>query len=80
MADDTNQGNSGAGQQAAGRKPPAVLTVGHFRHRDPLLGFEHDELGVVVKAGEVLTVRPLREHYLQVDPAEFTPLTADDLG
>jgi hypothetical protein len=56
-----------------------VLTVGTFTHHDALLGRDHTVLGVVAKVGEVLTVRPLEARYMQVDPADFTPLSADDV-
>jgi hypothetical protein len=56
-----------------------VLTVGTFIHHDALLGRDHTVLGVVAKVGEALTVRPLEARYVQVDPADFTPLSADDV-
>jgi hypothetical protein len=58
---------------------PAVLTVGHFPHRDRLLGGERERLGVVVAAGDTLEVIPLEHYRVHVDPAEFVPLAADDL-
>jgi hypothetical protein len=58
-----------------------LLTVGHYRRKDPILGFDHDEFGVVTSVGDgILTVRPLREHEHQVDPADFTPLSPDDVA
>ena len=69
--------------QAAGEKRDTKvkrLTVGHFKHRDPILGGEHDRFGVVVEVGDgVLRVRPLAEHSVQVDADGFSPISADDV-
>jgi hypothetical protein len=73
-------GGSGGGHRS---KAPKVdlLTVGHYRRKDPILGGEHDEYGVVVSVGDgVLTVRPLREHEQQVDAGDFTPLAPDEVS
>jgi hypothetical protein len=61
-------------------KAPALLTVGHFRHRDRILGEESDRFGVVVAIGDALQVYPLERYTVSVDPGEFTPLKPDDLG
>jgi hypothetical protein len=64
--------------------PSAVkpLTVGYFTHRDRILGGSHERAGVVVGSDEdgTLHVVPLEHYRVQVDPAEFEPLSADDLA
>lgn len=72
---------AGAEKAKAAQAPKFdVLTVGHFVHRDHILGGEHDRFGVVLKqSGDVLIVRPLADHTMQVDASGFTPLTADDV-
>lgn len=69
-------------EKAPAAKPAkvSVLTVGFFRHRDPILGSELDRAGVVVKVGDRLLVTPLEHYRVEVDPAEFEPLTPDDLA
>jgi hypothetical protein len=58
-----------------------VLSVGYFTHRDHILGGAHERVGVVVAAEDgVLHVAPLEHYRVQVDPAEFEPLTPDDLA
>lgn len=60
---------------------PELLTVGHFRHRDHLLGGVHDRFGVVVAVdGQALTVTPLEGYTLTVDAGEFTALTPADVS
>lgn len=82
---DSSQPNAGDSSQPApassGKRSAKVdvLSVGQFTHRDHLLNREHTGLGVVVKVGDVLTVRPLAGHTVQVDPANFTSLAADDV-
>ena len=63
-------------------KAPAfkVTDVVSYVRRDALLGRDLEELGVVTEVGQQLTVRPLAGHYVQVDPAAASPLSADDVG
>lgn len=72
-----------AAEKAAAAKAPKVdlLTVGHYVWEDPILHTKHDEFAVVTKVdGGTLTVRPLHKHSHTVEAAEFTPLSADDVG
>jgi hypothetical protein len=78
-ADEKAAADKAAAEKAA-KSAPALLTVGHFRHRDHILGGEHDRFGVVVGTGDALEVYPLERYTVQVDPAEFHPLKPDDLG
>jgi hypothetical protein len=58
-----------------------VLSVGYFTHRDGILGGARERVGVVAEVGDgVLHVIPLEHYRVQVDPAEFEPLTPDDLA
>lgn len=82
------QPNPDQGQQgqesssSSNRKAPKVKVtdVVSYVHRDHILGLEHDELGVVTEVGDVLQVRPLAGHYVQVDPADVTVVSADDVS
>lgn len=75
-----NPDQSGTDQPAKSKPAKVeVLTVGHYTHHDALLGREHTAVGVVVATGDVLKVRPLAGHYVQVDPSDFTPLSAGDV-
>jgi hypothetical protein len=75
----SGQGGSGGGRSKSTPKAE-LLTVGHFRQRDHILGGEHDRYGVVTHVRDgVYTVRPLADHEVDVDAAEFTPLTPDDV-
>lgn len=57
-----------------------VLTVGSFTFRDQQTGETTTGVGVVAEVADgVLVVLPLAPHALRVDPAEFTPLAADDV-
>lgn len=85
MSEPTGQqgGDQGSSSGAKSKTTPKVdlLTVGHYQRKDPILGFTHDEYGVVVDVGDgVLTVRPLREHEHQVKAGDFTPLAPDDVA
>lgn len=68
-------------ERPAGKSRPAVevLSVGTFTFHDELLGETVTGVGVVREVGQVLQVRPLAGHYVQVNPADFTPLSADDV-
>jgi hypothetical protein len=86
---DTNSGGgrrraSAAAEGVGAPAAPEVLTVGYFTHRDPILGGSRERLGVVVAVdGDRLHVVPLEHYRVEVDPAEFEPVTtaadADDL-
>jgi hypothetical protein len=70
--------SSGAGRPS-GRQPRRTDVVSYV-HRDHLLGRDIPALGVVVEVGQVLTVRPLAGHYVQVDPADAAVVSADDVS
>lgn len=60
-----------------------VLDVVEYTHHDHILGRPHTGVGVVVRTGadnESIAVRPLAGHHVEVDPADLTPITADDVG
>lgn len=54
-----------------------------YRHQDPVLGVEYDDLGVVLAVpagdGESVVVRPLARVDVYVDPAKVQPISADDV-
>lgn len=78
MGDDQNDNKPAAKASAVKR-----LDVVEFTHRDILTGEDVTQVGVVVRAekGEqTVAVRPLSHHYLEVDQANVTPLSADDVG
>jgi hypothetical protein len=80
---DEQQGGGGRRRASAAAEGvgavPEVLTVGHFTHRDRIFGTERERVGVVVKVGEKLLVAPLDHYRLEVAPADFIPITPDDL-
>lgn len=73
-----------AAEQAAAEQAAAagvdVGTVGAFTRVDPITGGTDAGVGVVVQVANVLFVAPLAGHWVQVDPADFQPLTAADFG
>jgi hypothetical protein len=82
-----DQGDGGRGRRASaaaegvGAAPRvAVLSVGYFTHRDPILGGERDRVGVVLAVGDRLQVAPIEHYRIEIDPAEFEPITPDDLS
>lgn len=73
-------GQGGSGRSGRGAAKPSLLAVGTFTFHDQQTGEDVEGVGVVSSARDgVLVVRPLAGHYLEVDPAEFTPLSADDV-
>jgi hypothetical protein len=91
MADETTDQSSSSTDTGGRRRAsaaaegvgavPAVLTVGYFTHRDHILGGARERVGVVAEVTDgVLQVIPLDHYRVQVDPAEFEPLTPDDLA
>jgi len=67
-------------QPAAAPANVDVFTVGKFTRRDPVTGGIDAGVGVVADVGDgVLRVWPLGNYHVQVDLADFSPLTADDL-
>lgn len=56
------------------------LQVVTFTAADPILGGRYSGLGVVTAVdGDVVTVRPVADHAVQVAAADVTPTSADDL-
>lgn len=76
----SNQGSN----QGKGKDAPKVklLDVVEYRHKDTILGHDFTHVGVVVRDasdGGSIAVRPLENRHLEVDPADVTPISADDL-
>jgi hypothetical protein len=68
-----------AAAEGVGAPDVKPLTVGYFTHRDHILGGSHERAGVVAEVGDgVLYVIPLEHYRVEIDPAEFEPLTLPD--
>jgi hypothetical protein len=76
--------NSSSGSSSKAKAPAVkVLDVVEYTHHDLITGHEVTHVGVVVRADkddQTVAVRPLAHHYLEVDPANVTPLAAADVS
>jgi hypothetical protein len=79
MSEPTGDQQSGSGRSSRNAPKVDVLTVGNFERVDPITGGTDAGIGVVVQVGDVLYVAPVAAHLVQVDPADFAPLSADDI-
>lgn len=79
----SSSSNSSSGSKGGGKAPKvSVLDVVEFRHHDSILGVQLHHVGVVVRDagdGGTIAIRPLENRHLEVDPADVTPITADDV-
>jgi uncharacterized protein (AIM24 family) len=84
VSEPTDQSQGRPSAAAAGTQPrPKTRQVVTFRARDGITGADYEGAGVVVAVGgdgEAVTVRPLAAYTIQVDPANVSPASADDVG